>query len=397
MKRLLLVINSLNVGGIEKAVINLLNCLKMDDWQIEIRIVKKEGVFLADIPEEVEVKEIEMPEIIRDMTQLSTSQIIVKYIKQCRFTAVLKTLRLYLRRHGKNMDGNMRVYFNEYEHNVPALKEVYDVAIDYQGQGSFPTYFVAKKVQAKKKLSWIHNDFNVVNDSLEWLRLLYSDYNKIVSVSNKAKISFIMKFPEYADKSDVCYNVVPEGEIKIQSEEYEVAKGDGWNITTVGRLSYQKGYDVALNAMKRLKDRGVAFCYYIVGEGEARKELEEQIKLLKLEKNVFLAGFQKNPYPYMRMCDIYLQPSRFEGFCITLTEAKILGKTIITTDFAGADEQITDGVDGIIVECDDEQIYDAVIRVISEDGLADKLKNNLENMNLGNDSIDKFLELINER
>lgn len=396
MKKVLIMLNSLDLGGIEKAAVSLLKEMPAKDWEATLLMVRKQGVFLDEVPENIQIQEAGMPEDIRDKVCFSTGVLVKKYFRQGKWGLLGKTFLGALGRKGKSMDEIMESYFCEYDCRIPALEEEYDVAIDYQGQGTFPTYYIAKKVKAHKKLSWIHNDFSIVEQSVEWLRPLYSLYNQIISVSYKAGQAFKEKFPEIKEKSDICYNVLPVKEIMDGAEQFAVEKGKGFNIVTVGRLSSQKGYDVALKALSRLFQEGVDFKYTIVGEGEERANLEELIEELGLQDTVELAGFQKNPYPYIKMCDLYLQPSRFEGFCITLGEAKLLKKPIITTDFAGADEQVRDGEQGLIVRCSEEEIYRAVNTLLAEPAMMGKFIRNLDNEKIADDGLNKFRKLIGE-
>lgn len=394
MKKLLFMINCLQLGGQEKAIINLLKAFADRSWEITLLMIREEGEFLPEVPEYVIVKEAQMPEDIREEVSFATPVIIRNHLRSGRILKAGKAALKYLRRRNKGLNEIMRDYFEEYDRRLPALKESYEVAIDYQGQGSFPTYYIANKVRADRKISWIHNDYTVEERPTEWICPLYEKYDRIVSVSQKAEEAFIKRFPAYAGKAGVCYNVLPAAEIREKADAFFVAGGEGVNIVTVGRLAYQKGYDVALRALAKWKDRGSLFDYYIVGAGEQRKALEDLSERLGLQENVHFEGFQSNPYPYMKMCDIYLQPSRFEGFCITLGEAKALGRPIVTTDFAGADEQIINDEQGLIVPCDAVALYQALLRMTEEPCLMDKLKKNLENASVEDKGMQDFCSLL---
>ena len=396
MKKLLIMMNDLKLGGIEKAVINLLKEIPHDQWEITLLLVRIAGEFLGEVPEYVIIKETAMPEDIRDEVLFATPTIFKKCLRKGRFIRAAKVAFHSLQHKHQDMNEVMQNYFAGYDRSIAMLQEQYDVAIDYQGQGSFPTYYVAHKVNAYKKLSWVHNDFSIVNQPTDWIESLYQCYDKVVSVSQKAKEALILMFPQCIDKADVCYNVLPISTIKENAQRFSVAGEEGINIVTVGRLAYQKGYDVAFKAVKKLKDKGYQINYFVVGEGEQREDLERLAKELDLYKNVQFVGFESNPYPYIKMCDIYLQPSRFEGFCITLGEAKVLGKPIITADFAGADEQIVNEIHGLIVKCDVEQISAALIRMLEEPGLMKRFQDNLANISVQDEGVQKFCELIHE-
>lgn len=396
MKKLLIMMNDLKLGGIEKAVINLLKQIPYDQWEITLLLVRKAGEFLDEVPEYVTIIEAAIPEDIRDEVLLATPAIFRKCLHKGKFIRAAKMAFHALQHRHQGMNEIMQSYFTMYDRRIAVLQEKYDIAIDYQGQGSFPTYFVAHKVNAYKKISWIHGDFSVVNQEVDWIELLYESYDKVISVSKKAKDIFVKRFPYQAKKADVCYNVLPVSAIKEKAKAFNVSKDRSISIVTVGRLSYEKGYDVAIRALQKLKERTDSFQYIAVGEGNQRSYLEELTKELGLSENIQFVGFQSNPYPFIAMCDIYLQPSRHEGFCITLGEAKVLGKPIVTTDFAGADEQIVNEEHGLIVKCDEEQISAALIRMLEEPGLLERFQDNLANMSVQDEGVQKFCELIYE-
>lgn len=394
MKKLLFMVNDLHAGGSEKALISLLKELVSEELEITVMVLRKQGEFLSDVPVQVRVVEVDMPEELREEFLYGTGVLLKNALKNRNIYEICRLLREYLGRRGMNVEQIMKKKWQQCDRKILQNREQYDVAIDFQGQGAFPTYYVAKKIQALTKYSWIHNDYAIVTEKMEWIRSLYSCYKKICSVSEQAKKSFILKFPDMKDKACICYNVMRKEEILELAKEFLIEKEIGVNIVTVGRLSTQKGYDVALEVMERLNNEKIDFHYWIIGEGEERKKLEQMVETKKLENRVCFAGFQKNPYPYIAMCDIYLQPSRFEGFCLTVGEAKILKKNIITTDFAGASEQIQDGVNGIVTSCDEELIYKSLKMMIEDRNLRQRINKNLQCEQQIQKGLTQFKELI---
>ena len=159
-------------------------------------------------------------------------------------------------------------------------------------------------------------------------------------------------------------------------------KFDGIKIVTVGRLSKEKGQDLAINALSKLINDGYKVRWYCVGEGNARGEYEKLIKEKELEDNFILLGANPNPYPYIKKSDIYVQTSRHEGYCLTLAEAKCLCKPIVTTNFIGAYEQINDKVNGFIVEQNENEIYEKIKFIIDNNYIRDNFISNLNNTTL---------------
>lgn len=395
MKKILLMLNDLHAGGQEKTVISLLTELvKLGKYDLTLLLVKKQGVFLEDVPAEVKVREVQIPKNVRDFWMLSSRERIKKAIADKDFKTAFLIICEAISRRKSSLKEIVLKAWKAYDRQLPMYADAYDIAIDYQGQGTFPTYYVAKKVKAEKKYTWIHSDCTTMGNDLGWLECVYKPYDQIVAVSEKARSVFDALVPYCAHKSCVCYNVLNREEITTKASAYTVQKKNGINILTVGRLSYEKGYDIALRALARLRDEGKDFTYWVVGDGVERQELTDLVKRLDIEDRVQFAGFQKNPYPIMQMCDIYMQPSRFEGFCLTLGEAKILEKAIITTDFAGASEQITNGVHGLMTECSVEGLYNALKQMLDNPQLCELFRTNIREDSVRYAGLEQFIALV---
>ncbi len=150
-------------------------------------------------------------------------------------------------------------------------------------------------------------------------------------------------------------------------------------MLTVGRLTDEKGQKIIPAVLKKLLSKGFDVRWYCLGDGDNQTELEEKIKQLNLEKNMYLMGTKCNPYPYIKECDIYVQPSKHEGYCITIAEARALNKPIITTNTIGAMEQIVHGKNGIVVDYHEKDIYEQLINLMTNKQLSNRLENNLSN------------------
>ena len=189
--------------------------------------------------------------------------------------------------------------------------------------------------------------------------------------------------PEYRDKTIVRYNYINRNEIYKMSEErinWEDCN-DTIRIVTVARLCKAKGYELAIQAAKNLKVKNINFKWHFIGDGDYKHYLLQLISHNDLNSFVFVEGGQINPYKYMKNADIYVQTSLHEGWCLTLQEARILNKPIVTTNFPTAYEQIKNEETGLIVEKDPEKIADAIIRLIEDKNLGDKFINNLKEEN----------------
>ncbi|MED4165325.1 glycosyltransferase, partial [Priestia megaterium] len=198
--------------------------------------------------------------------------------------------------------------------------------------------------------------------------------------SNEGRNKLINVLPVLKERVEVFSNIISLKLIHDQAKENNGFNDsfDGIRILTVGRLTSEKGQDLAIRALARLKDDGYKVKWYCLGEGSARKTYEKLIEEYNLQGEFILLGIDSNPYPYIDQCNLYVQPSRHEGYCITLAEARCLEKPIITTDFTGAKEQIKNEETGLIVKVDEKEIYTAVKKLINNNHLCNEFSENLK-------------------
>lgn len=232
--------------------------------------------------------------------------------------------------------------------------ENYDYAVCYHMHSPLVLRYVADKVNADKKIVWIHNDFKTTNFKVQSLVKWLDKYDLFVSVSKRLNEEFVELCPQYVSKAIIAYNVIDAEEIQFKSQNLENIEkffltDNRFKILTVGRFVEQKGFDLAIQALKLIVDQGLDISWYVIGYGKDENKMKNMIEENNLQEKFIILGRKVNPYPYMRNCDLYVQPSRHEGFGLTLAEAKVLNKYIICTNFAGADEQIKCSVNGEIV------------------------------------------------
>ena len=276
------------------------------------------------------------------------------------------------------------------------LDTEYDVAIGYLEKN--PIYFCVDKVKAKKKIGWIHNDYEKLGMDKKIDNKYFSKLDYVFTVSEECLKVLKMVFPQYDRKFRLMHNIVSEKTIKKLALE-EISDIDfnnkNINIISVGRLNYQKGFELAIEACSILKEKGYKIKWNIVGEGEERSNLENLINKFELEENFNLLGIRENPYPYIKKSDIYVQPSRFEGKSIAIDEAKILNKPIVVTNFSTAKDQIINNKNGIITEMNSKSLANEIERIICDEKLKKKIILNLNNEKIGNESeINRLYEVI---
>lgn len=317
-----------------------------------------------------------------------------KLIKDKKYIKGFNTLFTYsISKISKDMGYYYRYILKDYR----KIDEDYDLAVAYAGPMDFITYFVSNKIKAKKKVQWIHFDVTKTGFNKDFARINYKKFDKIFTVSKEGKNKLLHLIPSLKGMVDIFFNIISSNLIKDMSKKEKSFddKFDGLRILTVGRLSNEKGQDLTIPVLKRLIDEGYNISWYCVGDGHDRDNYIEKIKSLNIENNYILLGAKLNPYPYMRDCDIYVQPSRHEGYCITLAEARCFNNPIITTNFTGANEQIRNEKTGLVCDISEEGIYRALKRLLDDKELFNKIKNNLDKEIVDStNEISKLYELL---
>ncbi len=385
MKKILFMLSSMNIGGVEKSLLSLLSEMPKNEYDITVLLLEKKGGFLEYIPEGVKVEEVSWFEDVNPIIMQPPQLTIKNYFNNNQYLKILTFICSYFISKYFN---NRHHYYKNIFKNIPFNNKTYDIAISYQGPTDVIDYYIANKVKAPNKVSWVHFDISKHMINKKLYEKLYKKFNKIFVVSKEAKKRLIDQIPSVQTKAEVFMNLIPTSLIKEMAKENvnfdEAYKGI--KVVTVGRLSKEKGQDLAINVLFRLRKNGYDVRWYCIGDGNSKKEYEMLINKLDLKNDFLLLGSTPNPYPYIENADIYVQTSRHEGYCLTLAEAKCLNKPIITTNFTGAIEQITDGSNGLIVECNEEEIYQKlkylIEHPIERNKLSLKLRNTILNRNV---------------
>ncbi|MFD0829833.1 glycosyltransferase [Neobacillus sp. M.A.Huq-85] len=379
MKKVLFMLSSMNIGGVEKSLLSLLSEIQKNEYDITILLLEKKGGFLKYLPDWVEIEEASWYKKVKPIIMQPPQKTIKNYLKDKRYGKVLTFGFSYFLSKYFN---NRYHYYKNVAKDIPFSNSTYDIAISYHGPTDIIDFYIANKVKAQKKISWVHFDISKHQINKNLYEKLYKRFNKIHIVSKEAKKHLVEQIPTVKNKAEVFMNIIPTNLImELSKEKIEFdQKYNGIKIVTVGRLSKEKGQDLAIKALFKLRKDGYDVRWYCIGEGNNRKGLEFHIKKYNLENSFFLLGSTPNPYPYISNADIYVQTSRHEGYCLTLAEAKCLRKPIITTNFVGANEQLINGHNGLIVECNAEELYKKLKYLIDNPLQKNKLVENLNNL-----------------
>ncbi|MFT4412577.1 glycosyltransferase [Fredinandcohnia humi] len=393
-KKILFMIKSMNVGGTEKALLNMIAEMPKDKFDITILMLEKTGGFLNLIPSGIRVDYLKKFENIRGAINDPPHLTAWKLFKEGKVTRAFTIAALHL---VSKVTNDRSCFFRYLLKGYPVLEEKYDIAIAYAGPMEFISFFVVDKIRAKKRIQWIHFDITKIGFNKRFASKLYEKFDNIVVVSKEGKDKLIDLLPNFKDKTDILHNIVSPELIKLRAKQ---GKGftdnfNGLRILTVGRLSFEKGQDIAIKVLCKLIKNGYNVRWYCVGEGSLRGEYENLIVKYNLQDKFILMGVDPNPYTYIDECDIYVQPSRYEGYCITVAEARCLNKPIVTTDVNGTKEQIQNNVNGLIVGINADDIYEGIVELIKNKDLRNKFSENLSQQKLSSkEEIKKITKII---
>lgn len=369
-KRLLIVGTSMTIGGVERAMISLLSIIPYDKYDVTLLLIDKSGEFLKYIPREVKCRQIKFLHGIdgsKGFTRFVKSQSSLHGIANAALIVLGTTLYKFC--------GISYVLKN----NVLDVKpKTYDFILNFYGPNIISNIVCEEIMSCNKKYIWVHNEFQKAGTNIKKNGKHYKQYNKIFCVSKVIEKEMISSYPEMTNRITTLYNVVNRDYILEMADQGNgLKKRSDLLILSTGRLHQQKGFDIAVEAAKILVERGLAFKWYVLGEGEERERLELLIKKYDLKEKFILLGSVDNPYPFFRTCDIYVQPSRFEGFCLTLAESKIFNKPAVVTSFAGADEQIENEVNGLIVSTTPEGLAEGILKLANDGKMYHFIMDNL--------------------
>lgn len=377
-KKILIATFDMEVGGVERSLISLLENFNYESYEVDLLLYRQTGDFMSLIPKKVNL----LPEIREYTTFRKTiKETFIEghiLIGLARLLAKLNT-NIYQRIKRLDEPGyyQMQVMWKTALSFLPNLNKEYDVAISYL----WPHYFIADKVLAKKKIAWIHTDYSTVETDISTDIKMWDRFDHIIAVSDACKNSFLKKYNKLKKKVIVVENILSVDFIKKMSRgkcENIMERDKRFKILTVARLSHAKGIDNAVRALKKLREKGYEdLAWYVVGYGGDEEKIRQLISEGCLEDNFILLGKQLNPYPFINAADLYVQPSRYEGKAVTVTEAKILAKPIIITNYPTSSSQIEHGVDGYICESSIEGLVDSIENMYNCRERQDKLRENL--------------------
>lgn len=408
-KKLFIAIHYLEIGGAEMSLIGLLQSFDYSKVDVDLFIYRHQGELLAMIPKEVNL----LPEIpAYAQIEAPLKETIKKrflHIAYGRLKAKWEHKRFMKRNHPIDRGA----IFGYIAKNVtPYLPDInpettYDLAISFLT----PHNIVLQKVKAKKKACWIHTDYTKVAVNAELELPVWDGYDHIVSISEEVTASFLKVFPTLKDKIVLIENILSErfvrgrAKMEIQTDIHQVSSYNDTtlNLLSVGRFTYAKNYDNVPDICKQINYQlsiihyPLKVCWYLIGYGGDEALIRQKIQEAGMEDHVIILGKKSNPYPYIKACDIYIQPSRYEGKSVTVREAQILCKPVIVTNYTTAPSQIKDGIDGVIVPMENAKCADGIVDFIKNKDLQMQIIDYLQTHHYGNEEeVEKVYQLCQE-
>jgi glycosyltransferase involved in cell wall biosynthesis len=277
----------------------------------------------------------------------------------------------------------------------PVGEGTYDLAISFLT----PHYFVAQKVQARKKIAWIHTDYSKIAVEREQQLRMWDPYREIISISPQVTEGFVKTFPELKGRVTEIGHILPVSFIREQAQEKdvkdEVPVDEMPRLLSIGRFCKAKNFDNVPDICRCLLEMGVPVKWYLIGYGGDEELIRRRIAESGMEEHVIIFGKRTNPYPYIESCDLYVQPSRYEGKCVSVIEAQILHKPVVITRYPTAGSQLEDGVDGVIVPTDNEGCAKGIADLLRDSERMEKLRQNCAAREYSNaQEIKKLYELV---
>ena len=365
-KKIFIAMHYLEIGGAEASLIGLLHSFDYSKYEVDLFLYAHRGELMRYIPKEVHL----LPEE-KKYAQLEIP--IVEVVKQGSLDIALARLwgkykyTRYARKNKVTEGSGIFQYIQDAVMSfLPSLKKygTYDLAISFLT----PHRIVLDKVSAKKKIAWIHTDYSTIQVNVEKELPVWNQYDYIASISNEVTKAFLKTFPSLKDKIVLIENILSKDLVtsRAAKEKITFPKDEyRYNFLTIGRFCHPKNMDNIPSICRFVREAGVNAYWYLIGYGD-EELIRQKIAEANMTDYVQILGKKENPYPYIKACDFYIQPSRYEGKSVTVREAQMLGKSVIITDYPTAKSQITDGLDGVIVPLDNEFCAKGIVDFIKD-------------------------------
>ena len=387
----------MEIGGAEMALVGLLQALDYTKYDVDLFLHAHRGEMMQFIPKEVNL----LPEIRKYRMLEESIMLCLKGgcydLAICRILSkLMRKIYFYFHKNEKDDDGYFRSYMTTWLlPNINAGTD-YDMAISFLT----PHNIVLQKVTALKKIAWIHTDYSTLKLTCNLVKPVWEKYDHIVSISKDVTNTFVDIFPSLSNKIIEIENILPPKFVHHRADEFDAMDelqpigmdGHSIRIISIGRFTFQKNFENIPDICKRVNSRlstldsRLSIRWYIIGFGVDEELIRRKIEEAGMQDHVIILGKKSNPYPYIKACDIYVQPSRYEGKSVTVREAQMLCKPVVVTNYPTAKSQIQDGVDGKIVPMDNEGCAQGLAEFILNKELQKQVTEYLKTHDYGNEA-----------
>lgn len=395
-KRIFIAIHYLEIGGAEISLIGLLNAIDYSRYEVDLFVYSHQGELMKLIPKEVNL----LPEIPKyaQIEQPMTSVLKRGYVDVVLARLWAKVCFASYVRRVKPKDGSAVFQYvaNAVTSCLPSLYHlgIYDLAISFLT----PHNIVLKKVQAREKIAWIHTDYSRIDVNAALELPVWNGYDYIASISPDVSRTFLSVFPSLQGKLVEIANILSPVFVRRRAEEkvdLSVFGDEAVKLLSIGRFTHQKNFDNVPDMLRRIREQGIDARWYLIGYGGEESLIRQRIREAGMENYVVIVGKKANPYPYIQACDLYIQPSRYEGNSVTVREAQMLCKPVVVADYPTAASQIQNEKDGVIVPLENAACAEGIVRVIRDSQLQSRLIQFLKAHDYGNENeVEKIYKLI---
>lgn len=397
-KKILFIMPSMFIGGAERSLLGLLENIDYTKVDVSLFLYRHEGEFIKYIPKQVHI----LPEV----EEYRTFDVPIKsllFSKKWMFGVKRILSKIMLKIHckfKKEKEGvwmSMQYTAKYLQSLLPDIIGSYDLGIMYLGVANT----LVNKVDAKLKMTWNHTDYDTLYPDKKMDLEIYKKVDFLVSVSEACNQKVKSFYPEIKEKAIVIENCLAQNLIKEQAKEVisDFEDNDSFiKLLSIGRYCEAKNFDNIPEICKNILETGINIRWYIIGYGGDEPLIKQKIKEYDMEEYVILLGKKDNPYPYIANCDIYIQPSRYEGKCVSVREAQMLNKPVIITKYETSSSQLNNGVDGIIVPMENVACAEQIARVIRDKELQKRLIEECEERDYSNrEEVEKIYRILIDR
>lgn len=388
---------SMFIGGAERSLLGLFEVIDYAQYDVSLFLYRHEGEFLSYIPEQVN--------LLPPMGAYGTFDVPIRsllFSQRWIFGIARLLSKVALKMHclisGEKKGVWMSMQYTA-RYLLPLLPEIpgeYDLGVMFLGVAD-P---LVQKVKARKKVAWCHTDYDALYPDKAMDRKTYQAMDCIVFVSDACRDKMVRFYSELFDKTQVIENILAE---KLMTQQSGIpiddmpSPKDGHVLLSIGRYCNAKNFDNIPDICARLIQAGLDVKWYIIGYGGDEPLIRQRIADAHMEDHVILLGKKENPYPYIKACDLYVQPSRYEGKCVTVREAQILGKPVVITRYATSSSQLENGVDGVIVPMDNEGCAEGIAALLRNPEKMRQLSENCKNRDYSNAAeVEKIYQLMGD-